>query len=164
MNNFLKIFCTIWLMAFAVLSQAADFEITTSFEKTAFDGKRPKSSDSTNRSLIGKKLIKKGSKYSASDIFINDFGYEESIKISLNNLVYEAEAASTTQAYNSGLYAKYINKKEGLEISFKQVALLAKSRSDVMSECTNEYVKVRVDIHFKGSKKTVYGITDGGCP
>jgi hypothetical protein len=166
-----RLFLLIALSAtFPIISSATSLELTTDFSK-------PSSKDAViggdcpGRTRVFTISDKQSKKSVASGIYLGGIFLEETgcdlnkVVISLNNRAYLLRIASKRIDAEEIFYKDvYQNPKENIKVTVKHIKTLKETESDIDPECMILNRKVKIDIAFKGTSKTFYGITDGGCP
>jgi hypothetical protein len=150
------------------------------FASLAAQGATPASFDITHATggsdcagtLVVRKIVDPGQskrrlgKIYVGDAFIQEHGCDvtEKISISINNKDYLIYANSKKMEFkDGGFMSSYINKKEAIKVAIKHLKIL-KKEYDPNTECTTYNRKVQLDISYKGTQKTFYGVTGSGCP
>jgi hypothetical protein len=158
----------IFLCILARPAFANNFDVTTDFSKGV--GKDAAGGGGCAGTLVIQKIVSaKESVQVIEGIYLGKPFVEDSqcdiatIVISINGLAYPIHSTSKTKEHANGFMSSYANKKENLSVSIAHVKTI-KSEYDADTECTTYNRRVKLDILFKGTRKTFSGITGSGCP
>jgi hypothetical protein len=159
---------SIFLCVYAIPTFASSFDVTTDFSKSV-SSDRAGGGGCAGTLVIQKIVSAKESLQVIDGIYLGNPFVEDSqcdvtkIAISINGLAYPINATSKTKEHKNGFMSSYANKKENLNVSIAHIKTI-KSQYDADTECTTYNRRVKLNIVFKGIRKTFLGVTGSGCP